>query len=248
MALGQRIREPDWKIALKAIAFTLFGTNPLYCRGAIRNAQLAKTIYPGWTAIFWVERAVPESVAGEIQAAGAQVRPYSARTIPNGMFARFLVNDEPGIKRYLVRDVDSRLTEREREAVAQWERSGKLFHVMRDHPYHGMPIMGGTWGCVGGVIPDMNRVMRRFPKFRRRYTREWGYGIDQEFLMQEIWPVVKSSALAHDSCTRDKFPDSAPFPTGMKLGDWRFVGEVFDENDQPDPHHWQMRVNRMEAP
>ena len=31
--------------------------------------------------------------------------------------------------------------------MSEWVDSGKLVHVMRDHPYHTEPIMGGMWGC-----------------------------------------------------------------------------------------------------
>ena len=30
--------------------------------------------------------------------------------------------------------------------MAEWVKSGKLLHVMRDHPQHGIEIMGGLFG------------------------------------------------------------------------------------------------------
>jgi len=32
----------------KIISFSLWGDNPVYTQGAIRNAELAKEIYPDW--------------------------------------------------------------------------------------------------------------------------------------------------------------------------------------------------------
>ena len=47
----------------------------------------------------------------------------------------------------LSRDLDSRFSDREQEAVRDWLNSNKKFHIMRDHPDHGTEILGGTWGC-----------------------------------------------------------------------------------------------------
>ena len=44
-----------------------------------------------------------------------------------------------------VRDGDSRLLPREREAVGEWIKSPKGFHIMRDNPNHSTEILGGTW-------------------------------------------------------------------------------------------------------
>ena len=43
------------------------------------------------------------------------------------------------------RDLDSLASDREVAAVTEWLRSGRSFHVMRDHPQHGTEILGGTW-------------------------------------------------------------------------------------------------------
>jgi len=37
----------------KIVAFSLWGNNPKYTVGAVRNAELTPSIYPGWTARFY---------------------------------------------------------------------------------------------------------------------------------------------------------------------------------------------------
>lgn len=44
----------------KIISFSLWGNNPKYTVGAIRNAELSKTIYPGWKCRFYVAKDVPD--------------------------------------------------------------------------------------------------------------------------------------------------------------------------------------------
>lgn len=59
---------------------------------------------------------------------------------------RFLVLGDNTVQKFLARDLDSRITQREMDAVNEWEKSSKLFHAMRDHPAHETPILGGMWG------------------------------------------------------------------------------------------------------
>ena len=40
------------ELGMNLITFSLFGDNPLYCQGAVENANIARVIYPEWTARF----------------------------------------------------------------------------------------------------------------------------------------------------------------------------------------------------
>ena len=62
---------------------------------------------------------------------------------------------------FVSRDLDSRLGPREAAAVSSWLRSGRPFHVMRDHPDHGAEMLGGAWGW------------RATADTRERWTRAW---------------------------------------------------------------------------
>ena len=43
----------------KIVSFSLYGDAPLYCEGALRNVELAKSIYPGWRCRFYIDGTVP---------------------------------------------------------------------------------------------------------------------------------------------------------------------------------------------
>ena len=47
---------------------------------------------------------------------------------------------------YHCRDLDSRFSAREAEAVAEFMDSALPLHSMRDHPSHGVPMLGALWG------------------------------------------------------------------------------------------------------
>lgn len=229
----------------KCISYCLFGDHPMYLRGAVRNCELAWTFYPDWQTVFWIDsETVPQSTIDHLEQLGADIRLYSSAKEPNGMFVRFFIGDEP-CERFICRDVDSRPCEREVNAVNAWIESDLSAHVMRDHPYHPVQMLGGMWGAKGGVLNGIEKAARKFGRFKTPYSRKDAYGADQEFLAQWVWPRIKNSVLVHDSFHRDRFPGSVDFPDPMKYGQYRFVGEIFDAEDNPDPIHWQQRISKF---
>jgi hypothetical protein len=46
----------------KIISFSLWGDNPKYTIGAIRNAELTPIIYPGWVSRFYCGESVPTDI------------------------------------------------------------------------------------------------------------------------------------------------------------------------------------------
>jgi hypothetical protein len=59
-------------------------------------------------------------------------------SINSKMSWRFLVAADTDVERYVVRDIDSRLSLREQAAVDEWIESQKKSHVMRDHSSHSL--------------------------------------------------------------------------------------------------------------
>src|SRR5439155_960626 len=73
------------------IAFSLWGDKPLYTVGALRNAELACTLYPGWTCRFYVGASVPGPVVMALAAQpNVEVIAMDERGDHRGMLWRFL--------------------------------------------------------------------------------------------------------------------------------------------------------------
>ena len=116
------------------ISFSLFGEDERTIRTAIMNARAARFLYLGWTCHFYIDDRVPTPVVEALGAEGARMLKVSGLpTEPFGTFWRFLVADDPGVDRYIVRDADALLNIRECLAVREWLGSDRHFHVMRDH-------------------------------------------------------------------------------------------------------------------
>ena len=81
--------------------------------------------------------------------------------------------------------MDSRLNAREAAAVAEWLKSDKAFHSMRDNPAHGIELLGAAWGV------RMTDLERDYAKAAFRmgskdtvmfWAPRFAYGPDQGFL------------------------------------------------------------------
>ncbi len=208
-------------MAIKIISFSLYGNNIKYQEGALENVKLAKAIYPDWKTRFYLGADVDEKMERELLKNGAEVIRKGLNDGISGMFWRF----EPMFEAntiMLSRDVDSRLSIREKSAVDEWLRSGKKFHIMRDHPLHGQKIMGGMFGCINhSEIQKYKRIYLGFKKTSQ-------YGDDQFFLSRVIYPIIKNDVLIHSKFTYYDNEKVKEFPIERNPGE--FVGMTYTNN------------------
>jgi hypothetical protein len=209
----------------KVIAFSIWGNNPIYNIGALRNADLALEIYRGWECWFYAGQSTPETIINELskrENCKVIIQPEQGNW--SGMFWRFHPASDPNVEAMVSRDADSRLNTREFFAVQQWMQSNKNFHIMRDHPYHQTEILGGMWGCKFPALKNMKRLINE-------YTKGEFWQVDQNFLREKVYPLIKNDTIVHD-----EFFDRQPFPTVREPN--RFVGQAFDEHDNLlNPEH-----------
>lgn len=207
---------------MKLISFSLWGIDSKYVVGAIRNAELAPAIYPGWRCRFYCAASVPtEAIARLASFPHVEVVRREDPREWNGQLWRMEAAGDPDIEALIVRDTDSRLNVRERAAVDAWLATGASAHAMRDHPWHNVPMLAGMWGIRGGVLPDVRDLL--VPYYLESQQPAW---CDQRFLADVVVPRVKDSLVEHD-----EYFAGCPYPTGRR---WReYVGQPFDEHERP---------------
>ncbi|MAS97055.1 MAG: hypothetical protein CMO55_28015 [Verrucomicrobiales bacterium] len=202
------------------ISFSLWGENPRYLKGALRNAAAAIDIYPAWTCRFYVDDSVPLKVVDQLKRLGSQIkRRDRPATFFDGLLWRFEVISDPGVARFLIRDCDSVVNVKERVATDEWLASGKWFHAMRDFYSHSELLLAGMWGGTTGVFPDLDVIRQSFHPDTAP-TRTY----DQLFLRECFWPTVKQSVLVHDSVFTGAL-GSVPFPSLGGLPPRSHVGQ-----------------------
>lgn len=207
--------KPDENV----ISFSLWGDGADYIEGALENARRALDLYPGWSCRFYLDDTVPSKIHAELQALGADLFMMAApENAFEGLFWRFQVLDDPAVKRFLIRDCDSIINTQESAAVNAWLRSDRRFHVMRDYFTHTELILAGMWGGIAGILPPMTDLRAGF-----RQSGTVQRTTDQIFLREQVWPIIKTSCLIHDS--QFSCFDAVDFPTEGRLPQGQHVGE-----------------------
>jgi hypothetical protein len=151
---------------------------------------------------------VPAQVQARLTESGADVRNLTGEAGAgiHPLMWRFLVADDPEVDRFLVRDADSLLSEREQAAVREWTASSFWFHHMRDYFTHTDLILAGLWGGCRGALPQLRPLMLSWLARQNQTART----VDQDFLRETVWPFVRQSVLNHDELFG--FHNPRPFP------------------------------------
>jgi hypothetical protein len=194
-----------------------------YADGAVANAILIKHVFPGWTMRVYHDTSLVSSLRAELDRLGVELVDMSSSPLTNKMTWRFTAASDPTVGRFLSRDLDSRLSFREKAAVDEWVASGKAFHVMRDHPEHTRFAMsGGMWGAVAGALPQMMALVQK-------QHVPGAYLGDMDFLTRHVWPVAQRSVRQHDRFACMQFGGARGGSTGWptpRVGA-EHVGSVF---------------------
>jgi protein O-GlcNAc transferase len=208
----------------RVISFSLWGNNPKYTFGSIKNAELAQEIYPEWTCRYYVDSEVSQEILDQLSSfSNAKIFQKNTQGDWKSMFWRFEASYDKDVDVAIFRDCDSRLSLREKYAVDEWLDSNKTFHIMRDHPHHNFPILGGMWGYKNNNKYPMQILLESFNKTNN-------YGTDYKFFAEQLYPLIGDDKLVHD-----EFFDKKPFPC-LRQGT-EFVGDVFDENNLRHPEY-----------
>lgn len=217
---------------MKIISFCLFGSHPKYLVGAIKNADLAASIFPDWYCRFYCSTDVGSKTLSELATrpnVELFLNPTGFKNSWDLMLARFMPINEDDVEVMISRDCDSRLSLRERYAVDAWLDSKYMFHTMHDHPWHTVPILGGMFGIKKKLFSELGYHAVEWAK-----NHEPKWQVDQDFLKEVVWPIVKHDNLNHDQFFTHLF-GGVPFPKNRE--GLEFVGQVYDANDQPNQEY-----------
>lgn len=213
---------------LKVISFSLWESNPKYTIGAITNIELASEYYPGFEVRIYVDETVPPDILSKLISLGGKLLLVKTQSrLPwRGMYWRYLPALEEDVDVLISRDADSRINRREASAVFEWLAGNESLHLMRDHPGHYMPIMGGMCGFRAKALRKLRIGLTNVGAAIFEST----YNSDQLFLRDLFidFPII-------DTKIHDEIFDISPFP--QPRNGLEFVGEAFDESGAPNADH-----------
>ena len=106
--------------------------------------------------------------------------------------------------------------------------------TLRDHPYHGVVILGGAWDTIlkrGGARHRWQRAWIHILADNMTWTERGIRGPDQNIL-GHVWNAFDSpnNTMQHDSYTCEWYKGSVAWPVERIIEPNNFVGAVIAEN------------------
>lgn len=171
------LKEDDIKVK-NIFSYCLYGNQKKYCLGMLKNIQQIEELFPNFEIYIHLGNDVPNHYVEEyIKYDKVKLIKYDCTGIIL-MTYRFFSYDDIDVDMMLLRDADSRFTERDVWIINDFVKSNDNIFTIRDHPYHTAKIMGGQSGFRN---IDIN--------FKDIFENEWKntngnavYWYDQKFL------------------------------------------------------------------
>lgn len=203
----------------KIIAFSLFGDAPMYWKGALLNIDLAKKYYPDWICRFYVDKDSKKELIESLK--GDNVEVVLIDNTKGKYYltlCRYFPADDKDVELFIVRDADSRITERESDAVNEWINSDKKIHLMRDSMSHSIPILAGMMGIKNPTLFGIGGWINNLQDFSGKFT-------DQIFLNHYLYPKIHTLCMEH--CDYDElsfYNQLTKFKVPLKEGEFHVGG------------------------
>jgi protein O-GlcNAc transferase len=219
----------------RIITFSLWGNNPTYNIGAIKNAELASQYYPDFECWFYIH--IPTVPINTIEILRKMsntkiIDKYDDLNNCKPLCWRFQGIDDPDVEIMMSRDTDTRILLREKIAVDKWLQSGKMFHIMRDHPHHqnqNNKIMAGMF--------DTKKILGiNWTELCNNINQTLHSNYDQVMLNNYIYPLIKNDLIVHSSFSLYSGEYGFKFPIPYD-SDYRFVGEYVYADESRSIYH-----------
>lgn len=194
-----------------AFSFCIYNAfNPLYYVGLLENIELVQRHFPEAFTYVYVGNDVPDWYVIELRVRKNVILRFTQETGPRNMIHRFFAIDEPEVDIMFVRDADSRIHWKDRWAIREFLNtpSAKV-HVIRDNPEHATAIMGGLWGMRK---MDKMSIRELYEEHKASGPKGHGMGLDQDFLIDCVYPRVTSVMMIHSSQTWKYRPFEVLYP------------------------------------
>jgi hypothetical protein len=214
---------------VKVFSFCIFGENPKYCRGLLKNIELIKEYFPTWKIWVYIGDSIPEQLDSQLRQEPCVERIYTQKSGMINKVYRFFPIDNPDIEVCIVRDTDSRIHARDRSCIQDFLNSDMTFHIIRDHPNHFHKIMAGMFGMKQGCLSY--KIQEAYEWWKQEYSTD-DFWDDTYFLVDVIYPDVKFSSLIHDTHNTHE-PPHFKHAFGVEVtSSNEFVGQAYDFDEQ----------------
>jgi len=195
----------------KVISYSLWGDNKLYNYGIYENALLLNRIFPEWYMVVYYTKTAITKVIDEIKKINnVECVLVDIPNHPRNSMLRFLAGFNKNNDVVIFRDADSRLIQRDADAVKEWlDNTNKSIHIIRDKETH-KKICAGLWGARNRILCNKDIIAKYYEYFNLLDSK---WTIDEKFLNQIIYPKLINDATIHAEFNCDE-SNATGFPNG----------------------------------
>lgn len=180
----------------RVFSFCIYGEKRTYLEGLLRNLEFIGTRYPSFEKHVYVGCDISEDFVRMCEAFPSTHAHRLGFTGGRLMSSRFLAIDLPGVDMMLVRDADSRITERDCWCIDDFIGSQFGLFTIRDHKFHSREVMGGLWGMRRIQGFSMHAAYADYAATTVDLER---YQSDQDFLRNHVYRPFRKNFLAYTS-------------------------------------------------
>jgi len=216
---------------INVISFCLWGNEPRYCVGLVKNIELSKKYYQGWECWCYIhEPSVDKDFINNLKNYdNVKVILKNNLHIRTLRFMLWRIEPilNPGVEYLISRDTDTRIQPREVLAVQEWLNSRKSLHIMRDHFQHYAKILGGMFGIKNNEeLYNINWIY----KIEYFYKEKGEDENDQHFLEQTLYKMYEKDRIIHDEIKLYEGKECKQYPIPLERNG-NFVGCYIYEDD-----------------
>jgi hypothetical protein len=215
------------------ISFCVYGTHVKYLKGLEENLKVINEKLPNYRVYIYMGNDVPDEYYHIYSS-------YKNVTImkidKNGtvgaelmMYRSFTLDYYSDVYISFSRDIDSLINDRDIWTMNEFIQSDKLFHVVRDHYWHKMRIMGGTFGMKRNNIISIKKEYWSWKE--NSNIEDLTYATDEKFLQEKVYDIIKNCVLIHSNIV-GYLGEHIHGITKNLLDEYDFIGNVvdYDEN------------------
>lgn len=201
----------------KVVSFCIFGNDRKYTEGLLENLKIIKKELPEFVTWIYVGSDVGTEHIEEYKKYNIKLIYPEEQGMKLTVYRIFPIDNE-NVEIVFVRNVDSRINDRDLWCMNQFIKSDKLFHIIRDNILHKQRrICGGLFGIKKRAINI---------KLEEEYNNDGIYDSDGFFLEQFIYPLIKNNILIHSDIIAFN-DENYPIYIDVKNNGYNFVGNVY---------------------
>jgi hypothetical protein len=170
------------------IIFVLDKSDDNSINNCIENVIIARDLYTYWKPYIFVPTNMNHRIKNKLLILECKIVEIDTN-IPSEYW-QFLAYDINNIEYFIIRDYNSRISPKCRNAVHQWLHKKKKFHILHDHISHTDLLISNMWGSKANLFSNIKHLLNKYLKNNKNPSVN-------NFFIKVMFEKIKDSYIAH---------------------------------------------------